>query len=88
MDLRNYHKNAKEERQKNQPAPITKTKHSQKMVEKLIGAVKLNKRKKSEVVNLLLKNGSSNEKLNNIKKSKLVNLLLDNDLYMFFFFIF
>lgn len=52
------------------------------MVEKLIGAVKLNKMKKSELVNLLLKNRSSDQKLNKMKKSELINLLLDDDLYI------
>ena len=40
------------------------------MVEKLIGVAKLNKMKKYELVNLLLKNDSSEEKLNKMKKKR------------------
>lgn len=46
LDVRVMHKKAKEERLKNQQLkPITKSEQSKKMVEKLVGAVKLNKMK-------------------------------------------
>lgn len=54
------------------------------MVEKLIGSITLNKMKKAEIVNLLLKNGAD-ENINKMKKSELIDLLLDNDLYIFLY---
>jgi len=85
LDARAMHKKAKEERLKNQQLkPITKSEQSKKMIQKLIGAVQLNKMKNSELVNLLLKNGAD-EEFNKMKKSELINLLLDNDLYIFLY---